>query len=216
MAKKEEMAPEESVQDQNANIDEESSNVEQVVPEEKASAEEESSEEENKELTDEDRIVLLEAEIEKLKEENSSLKDQYLRKHADFENFRRRMNKEKQDSIKYGNSGLLKDLIEVIDNFERAIKTSAESDDLASFREGIAMIEQHFTSMLSSKWGLEKIEAVGQEFDANLHEALMMEDSEDVEVTTVVEDFQTGYKLHDRILRPTKVKVAKPAAKDAT
>lgn len=216
MAKKEEMAPEESVQDQNANIDEESSNVEQVVPEEKASAEEESSEEESKELTDEDRIVLLEAEIEKLKEENSSLKDQYLRKHADFENFRRRMNKEKQDSIKYGNSGLLKDLIEVIDNFERAIKTSAESDDLASFREGIAMIEQHFTSMLSSKWGLEKIEAVGQEFDANLHEALMMEDSEDVEVTTVVEDFQTGYKLHDRILRPTKVKVAKPAAKDAT
>ncbi|MBN2658418.1 MAG: nucleotide exchange factor GrpE [Spirochaetales bacterium] len=206
MAKKEEMAQEESVQDENVNVDEESSNVEQIVPEE-------TSDEVSPELTDEDKIVLLEAEIEKLKEENSSLKDQYLRKHADFENFRRRMNKEKQDSIKYGNSGLLKDLVEVIDNFERAIKTSAESDDLASFREGIAMIEQHFTSMLSSKWGLEKIEAVGQEFDANLHEALMMEDSEDVEVTTVVEDFQTGYKLHDRILRPTKVKVAKPAAK---
>jgi len=208
MAQKKEMTQEESVQDESVNVDEESSNAEQVVPEENDSATEES-----KELTTEDRMVLLEAEVEALKEENSSLKDQYLRKHADFENFRRRMNKEKQDSIKYGISGLLNDLIEVIDNFERAIKTSNESDDVASFREGIAMIEQHFTSMLSSKWGLEKIEAVGQEFDANLHEALMMEDSEDVEVTTVMEDFQTGYKLHDRVLRPTKVKVAKPAAK---
>lgn len=212
MAKKEKKAPEESVQDENKIVEEESSREEQDVPEEKAFSAEESSDEE-KELTDEDKVVLLEAEIEKLKEENSALKDQYLRKHADFENFRRRMNKEKQDSIKYGNSGLLKDLIEVIDNFERAIKTSADSDDLESFREGIAMIEQQFTSMLNSKWGLKKIEAVGQEFDANLHEALMMEDSEEVEETTVLEDFQTGYKLHDRILRPSKVKVAKPVAK---
>ncbi|MBI9099970.1 MAG: nucleotide exchange factor GrpE, partial [Spirochaetaceae bacterium] len=66
---------------------------------------------------------------------------------------------------------------------------------------------------LSSNWGLKKIEAVGQEFDANLHEALMMEDSEEHEVNTVLEDFQTGYKLHDRVLRPSKVKVAKPVEK---
>jgi molecular chaperone GrpE len=213
MAKKKEMAPEESIMDQDGSVEEESSNVEQVVPGEAESEKAESAEDDKKELTSEDQVVLLEAELEKLKEENSSLKDQYLRKHADFENFRRRMNKEKQDSIKYGNSGLLKDLIEVIDNFERAIKSSTDTDDITTFREGIAMIEQHFTSMLSSKWGLEKIEAVGQEFDANLHEALMMEDSEEVEVTTVMEDFQTGYKLHDRVLRPTKVKVAKPVEK---
>ena len=76
------------------------------------------------------------------------------------------------------------------------------------------MIEQQFTNMLKTKWGLEKIEAAGQEFDANLHEALMMEDSEEHDVTTVLEDFQTGYKLHDRVIRPSKVKVAKPAAKN--
>ncbi len=173
----------------------------------------ETSTEESKELTPEDTIILLEVEIEKQKEEISSLKDQYLRKHADFENFRRRMNKEKQDSIKYGNQELLKDLVEVIDNFERAIKSSNDSQDMESFREGITMIEQQFTNMLKSKWGLEKIEAVGQEFDANMHEALMMEDSEEHEVTTVLEDFQTGYKLRDRIIRPTKVKVAKPVEK---
>lgn len=169
---------------------------------------------ESKELTPEDNIILLEVEVEKLKEENSTLKDQYLRKHADFENFRRRMNKEKQDSIQYGNQGLLKDLIEVIDNFERAIKSSEDSQDIESFREGISMIEQQFTNMLKNNWGLEKIEAVGKEFDANQHEALMMEDSEEHEVNTVLEDFQTGYKLRDRVLRPSKVKVAKPLVKD--
>ena len=208
MAKKEDIVAEEPAVEENEIIEEETSNVEQVVPEET----QDEQTEESKELTPEDELILLEAEIEKLKEENSTLKDQYLRKHADFENFRRRMNKEKQDSIKYGNQGLLKDLIEVIDNFERAIKTSSENQDMESFREGIAMIEQQFTNMLKTNWGLEKIEAVGQEFDANVHEALMMEDSEEVDVNTVLEDFQTGYKLRDRVLRPSKVKVAKPVA----
>jgi len=213
MAKKEDIAAEEAVAEENEVLENETSNVEPFAQEEDNSAEGEVTEDESKELTPEDNIILLEAEIEKLKEENCSLKDQYLRKHADFENFRRRMNKEKQDSIKYGNQGLLKDLIEVIDNFERAIKTSNDSQDMESFREGIAMIEQQFTNMLKTSWGLEKIEAVGQEFDANMHEALMMEDSEEHEVTTVLEDFQTGYKLRDRVLRPSKVKVAKPVAK---
>jgi len=211
MARKEDIAAEESIVEENVTAEDETSNVEQAVAGETIG---EVTDDEPKKLTTEDEVILLEAEIEKLKEENSSLKDQYLRKHADFENFRRRMNKEKQDSIKYGNQGLLKDLVEVIDNFERAIKTSTESQEIESFREGIAMIEQQFTNMLKTKWGLEKIEAAGQEFDANLHEALMMEDSEEHDVTTVLEDFQTGYKLHDRVIRPSKVKVAKPVAKD--
>jgi molecular chaperone GrpE len=203
MAGKEDIAAEEMSKEENEILESE-------IQEDETSAEDDVRDEQSEDLTPEDNIILLEAEIEKLKEENSVLKDQYLRKHADFENFRRRMNKEKQDSIKYGNQGLLKDLIEVIDNFERAIKTSEDSQDIESFREGIAMIEQQFTSMLKNSWGLEKIEAVGLEFDANLHEALMMEDSEEHEVTTVLEDFQSGYKLGDRVLRPSKVKVAKP------
>lgn len=154
----------------------------------------------------------LAAELEALKKENSELKDQYLRKHADFENYRKRMAREKADSVKYGNQELLKDLIEVIDNFDRAIKSAADSQDFDSFREGIGMIEQQFTGMLQSKWGLEKMECRGVEYDPNFHEALMMEESAELEVPTVMEDFQAGYTLHDRVLRPAKVKVGKPAA----
>jgi len=212
MAEKENIVEEESIAEE-AVVEEAAVKENCGITIEEENSTEDSTSDESKELTPEDTIIIQEVEIEKLKEEISSLKDQYLRKHADFENFRRRMNKEKQDSIKYGNQELLKDLVEVIDNFERAIKSTNESQDIDSFREGIAMIEQQFTNMLKTKWGLEKIEAVGQEFDANMHEALMMEDSEEHEVTTVLEDFQTGYKLRDRIIRPTKVKVAKPAEK---
>lgn len=74
------------------------------------------------------------------------------------------------------------------------------------------MIEQQFTGMLQSKWGLEKMDCKGAEYDPNSHEALMMEESEDLEVSTVLEDFQAGYRLHERVLRPAKVKVGKPVA----
>jgi len=152
------------------------------------------------------------AEVASLKKENSELKDQYLRKHADFENYRKRMAREKADSVKYGNQELIRDLVEIIDNFDRAIKSAADSQDFDSFREGISMIEQQFTGMLQSKWGLEKMDCKGAEYDPNSHEALMMEESEDLEVSTVLEDFQAGYRLHERVLRPAKVKVGKPAA----
>jgi molecular chaperone GrpE len=154
-------------------------------------------------------------EMEALKAENNELKDQYLRKHADFENYRKRMTREKADSVKYGNQELLKDLIEVIDNFDRAIKSAADSQDFNAFREGISMIEQQFTGMLQSKWGLEKMDCQGAEYDPNSHEALMMEDNEEIEVPTVLEDFQAGYRLHERVLRPAKVKVGKPAVNTA-
>lgn len=150
--------------------------------------------------------------LDALKQENSELKDQYLRKHADFENYRKRMAREKADSVKYGNQELLKDLIEVIDNFDRAIKSAQDSQDFSSFRDGISMIEQQFTGMLESKWGLKKMACTGVEYDPNSHEALMMEESAEVEVPTVLEDFQAGYTLHDRVLRPAKVKVGKPSA----
>ena len=182
------------------------------VSEAEQDVQEETDEEESAEEEAPSELEQLKEELEFLKQENSELKNQYLRKHADFENYRKRMAREKADSVKYGNQELLKDLIEVIDNFDRAIKSAADSQDFDSFREGISMTEQHFTGMLQSKWGLEKMNCVGVEYDPNSHEALMMEESEDLEVPTVVEDFQAGYRLHDRVLRPAKVKVGKPAA----
>jgi molecular chaperone GrpE len=157
------------------------------------------------------RVEELEEQLRQLQGENSELKDQYLRKQADFENFRKRMQREKQDALKYANTNLLQDLITIIDNFERAIKSSEESRDFESFHSGIKMIEHQFIGMLERKYGLKRMESEGQEFDPQMHEAINMEESPDVDAQVVVEDYQKGYLLHDRVLRHARVKVAVPA-----
>lgn len=157
----------------------------------------------------------LEDELNTLNEENSALKDQVLRKTADFENYRKRMIREKQDTVRFGNQEILKDLVDIIDNFERAITSSSESKDFDSFYDGISMIEKQFTSMLLTKYNLTKMTASGEEYDPNCHEALMMEETDKVKSPTVLEIFQNGYMLHDRVLRPAKVKVGKPVSAPA-
>ena len=146
------------------------------------------------------------------KKEIDELKDQYLRKQADFDNFRKRMFREKEESIKFANTTLLNDIIGVIDDFERALQSSEESKDFDSFHSGIELIEKQMITMLESNWGLKRFDSVGEPFDPEKHEALMMEESAEVEVQTVSEDFMKGYVLHDRVIRHAKVKVAKPAA----
>lgn len=152
----------------------------------------------------------LETRVQELEEENSQLKNDYLRKQADFDNFRKRMLRDKEEAIKYANSSLLQDLIAIIDDFERAIKSNQESQDFKSFHSGIEMIEKQFTSMLDRKYGLKRFDSQGEEFDPEKHEALAMEESEDHDTQTVVEDYLKGYMLHDRVLRHAKVKVATP------
>ncbi len=174
----------------------------------------------NKEET-EDQTAALQAEIEALRkkvsdleEENSQLKDQYLRKQADFENFRKRMFREKDEAIKYANSNLLSDLITIIDDFERAIKAGAEATDVESFRAGIEMIEKQFTGMLERKYGLKRFDSEGEEFDPEKHEAINTEESSDHDTPVVLEDYQKGYLLHDRVLRHAKVKVSVPVVEN--
>jgi molecular chaperone GrpE len=150
--------------------------------------------------------------IEQLENEISTLKDQYLRKQADFENFRKRIQREKQESIKYGNSGLLLDLVGIIDDFERAIKSSEDSRDFEAFHSGIVLIEKQFTTLLENKWGLKRFDPTGQPFDPEKHEAIAMEDSSEHDVSVVLEVFQNGYMLHERVLRPPKVKVSNPVS----
>lgn len=162
------------------------------------------------EETSTDELAFKEARIKELEESVEEHKANYLRKHADFENFRRRMQKEKSDAIKHANESLISDLIEVIDNFDRALLSASDSEDFNSFKEGIEMIEKQFKGMLQSNWGLSRIESVGKEFDPQIHEAMFMEDSEEVDVPTVSEEFQSGYMLHDKVLRAPKVKIAKP------
>ena len=192
----------------------------QPAEEEKQAAENEQGNEQGKAESAElkqqaEQIEEMKAQIEALQAENSELKNQYLRKQADFENFRKRMQREKQESIKYANSNLLQDLITIIDDFERAIRSSEESRDFDSFHSGIKMIEHQFVNMLERKYGLSRMESEGKEFDPQMHEAINMEETPDVEVQTVTEDYQKGYLLNDRVLRHAKVKVAVPAPESA-
>ena len=150
--------------------------------------------------------------IASLRDEVEELKDQLLRKQADFENFRKRLLRDREDAIRYANSSLLLDLVETMDNFERAIKSSEESKDFETFYTGIDMIEKQLTNMLESKYGLKRFESAGEEFDPELHEAITAEESADVTTQTVIDDLQKGYMLYDRVLRHSKVRVAMPAA----
>jgi molecular chaperone GrpE len=148
--------------------------------------------------------------INELEEENSSLKDQYLRKQADFENFRKRMLRDKEDAIKYANTSLLSDIITIIDDFERAIKAGSDAQDVESFKTGIELIEKQFVGMLERKYGLKRFDSEGEEFDPEKHEAITTEPSGEHEEQVVLEDYQKGYMLHDRVLRHAKVKVSIP------
>ncbi len=150
------------------------------------------------------------AKIASLEAENSALKDQYLRKAADFENFRKRMNREKQEAIDFSNQALLLDLIPIIDDFERAIKSSESSRDYGNLHEGISLIERRLVTQLEAKWGLVRFDSAGERFDPNRHEAIMMEKVGEVAEPTVGEDFQRGYTLKDRVVRCAKVKVLMP------
>ena len=150
-----------------------------------------------------------------LQRENTELKEKLLRMAAENQNTRKRLVKQQEDAHKYRHQDILRDLGDVIDNFERAIESSADSRDFDNFHEGILMIEKQFSGMLTEKYGLERIGAVGELYDPAIHEALMLEESSEVEVETVKQVFQSGYRLQERILRPAKVVVSKPAINDA-
>jgi molecular chaperone GrpE len=151
----------------------------------------------------EDRVADLEVQL-------AEAKDQFLRKAADFENFRKRMNREKQDAIDFANQNLLLDIIPVLDDFDRALQSAENSRDFNSLYEGVGMIAKRLSSTLESKWGLKSYAAAGALFDPNFHEALMMEKSSAVTEQTVQADLLKGYTLKDRVIRSAKVKVLIP------
>lgn len=139
------------------------------------------------------------------------LQDQLLRKQADFENFRRRLHRDKAEAIRYANTEVLLDLAEVIDGLERAVQTGVEADTV-SLRDGVSLIEKQLTGMLERKWAFCRFSSEGEPFDPDKHQAIASEESEEHNTATVVEDYQRGYMLHDRVVRPARVKVAQPIA----
>jgi molecular chaperone GrpE len=150
------------------------------------------------------------AELEKL---NADLQDQYLRKAADFDNYRKRMIREKQDAIDFANTNLLVDLVKILDDFDRAIAavgTPEAGSPAAAFLEGTTMIRTQMGTLLATKYGLAHYPVKGEPFDPNIHEAISSIPSPDVKEPTVFDEFVPGYKLKDRVIRVAKVSVRMP------
>lgn len=140
--------------------------------------------------------------------EYKELYDKYVRLHAEFENFKRRITKDKQEAIKYANQELIRQILPFVDNLERSLQHADESKNIDALKEGIEMTIKDFLKTLE-KLGLETIQSEGEPFDPNVHEAIMQEERDDMEPNTVVQELQRGYKLHGRVIRPATVTVSK-------
>jgi len=144
-----------------------------------------------------------------LNKEIGELKDKYLRAAAEMDNLRKRLEREKSEFFQFALSDVLKDLLSVLDNFERALKSGENPTDVQSFREGIELIRKHFLDLLAKR-GVTPLDALHKKFDPAYHQAVLTEESEAVEEPEVEEILQAGYLLNDRLLRPALVKVIIP------
>lgn len=180
----------------------------ELQPESEAKAEEVGTEEPAEPV---DEVAALKEQIQKLEKEKAEMKDQFLRKAADFDNFRKRLIRDKEDAVSFANTSLLTDLIDVLDDFERAEEAAKKSKNFETLANGVDLIEKRLMGLLEKKWGLTKYVPVNEAFDPEKHEALMMTESPDVKEATVAEVFQNGYILHGRVIRHAKVKVSMPA-----
>ncbi|MFA5500680.1 MAG: nucleotide exchange factor GrpE [Candidatus Omnitrophota bacterium] len=134
--------------------------------------------------------------------------DKYVRAHAEFENARKRIEKEKGDLLKYANEGFVVDLLPIIDMLEISEKHIKEAKDFKAVREGVDMIHVQIQKFLKDI-GVEKIKSVGEKFDPNFHEAIETADIKDKEEGLVVEELKSGYTFNGRLLRPASVKIVK-------
>lgn len=145
--------------------------------------------------------------IEKEKEAAENY-DRYVRSVAELDNYKKRSAREKTDLVKYGNENLLRDILPMIDNLERALKHAEKSNDFEAFKTGLDMLKTQLVCTLG-KHGLEPIECANQPFDPNFHEAMLQVESGAHTDNQIVDELEKGYLLHGRLLRPAKVTVCK-------
>ena len=183
-------------------LDSETLDPEVLDPEEGASAKEEK------------KLSPMEELQEQLKKKDGELAEQkndFLREKADLENFRKRLVKDKADSVQFANERLLKELVEIDDNMDRALNTPNTS--LETLKEGIEMIQKQFSTFLKNQ-KVEQIEAMGKPFDPSLHEVMTQLESEDHDENTVMQEYSKGYTLNGRILRSAKVVISKKPSEE--
>jgi molecular chaperone GrpE len=152
------------------------------------------------------QIADLQKQLLELRREKDDIHDRLLRKHADFENFRKRAEKEKREYQMFALSDFMYELLAILDNFERAF-SHAEEQVTTDYHKGILLIYRQLKDVLEKK-GLKPIETVGRTFDPNYHEAITREERDDVPEGTILEEFQKGYFFREKLLRPAMVKVS--------
>ncbi|MCK1991567.1 nucleotide exchange factor GrpE [Peribacillus muralis] len=169
-------------------------------------AEEEIAAEQNQDSVEKDELQLAQQKIAELQAKIEEMDNRYLRLQADFDNSRRRAKLDMEAAQKYRVQSIAGDLVEALDNFERATKIEAENEQTKSLLSGMEMVYKTITDALA-KEGIEPISSVGEEFDPRLHQAVMQVQDENFGSNIVVEEFQKGYLLKDRVIRPAMVKV---------
>jgi len=182
---------------------------EQVVEEAKETQTEESITAENSEETvveEKSEAALLQEKVDGLQAKLTETEGRTLRLQADFENYKRRVQLDKQAAEKYRSQSLVSDILPALDNFERAMQVEASDEQMKSLLQGMEMVYRQLLEALT-KEGVEAIEAVGKQFDPHEHQAVMQVEDSEFESNAVVEEFQKGYKLKDRVIRPSMVKV---------
>jgi molecular chaperone GrpE len=152
-----------------------------------------------------------EVEIERLRAEINALKDHSLRTLADFDNYRKRVQRERDDERRYAGVELLREVLGIVDNLDRALAAEGSLEDL---KLGVELIRRQVGDLLERS-GVTRVEALEREFDPSVHEAVSRVEDPRIEHATVIEEFQPGYLLHERLLRPAIVRVAVPARADA-
>ena len=188
------------------NIDEAEKVSEEVSASAEASEEGDDSVDEETEVSDREPTV--EERADNAESKYKEMQDRYLRLNAEFDNYKKRMMRENSDRLKYFNMELIKELLPSVDNLERAISHAGdENSDLENMIEGLQMVYKGMQEAFG-KFGVSEIESIGKEFNPNCHQAVGMIESQEIPENHVAEECLKGYYLHDRIIRPTMVRVS--------
>ena len=155
-----------------------------------------------------DRTEELMVKLQEAEEKAAENYDKYVRAVAELDNYRKRAAREKADAIQYGNENLLRDILPLVDGMDRALEHACNSEDFDAFRKGLKLLQGQLLGCLQ-KHGVEMIDTAGKDFDPHIHEAMMQVESAQHEDSQVVGEFERGYLLNGRLLRPAKVSVCK-------
>ncbi len=172
-------------------------------------------EEEKKEKL-EKKVTISKKEYQDIKEKASLAEqrwDELLRLNAEFDNFRKRMGRDKEEFIKYANTDIISDLLGIVDDLERAVETASQKQDFPALSKGVEMTLNRMRKVLKDR-GVSRVECIGKPFDPTEHEAIMSVNNNEVPEDVVVEELQKGYLYHDRVIRPAKVKLSKRETKN--